>query len=677
MKRVLLASVVFIVAAALATPAQAQEKLTYIDLVKRLTDLERLSVLPAQSDTCVQWSSYDRASKYDEATGKYIKWDANGDGGGIIRKEGDLVVMAEMEGPGCIWRIWSAKADAGHVKIYLDGAAEPAVDLPFAGYFDLKTAPFVYPSLVHMTARGINNYVPIPYQKSCKIVAEKGWGQYYHFVYETFPKGTTVPTFKMALSAEETAALKAADEFLTAHLGEDPARPGGADDDGKSLTIRAGQTATVAELSGPRAITAIRVKVPAAASREDEVQMLRELAIRITWDGEKAPAVWAPLGDFFGTAVGLNKYKSLPLGMTDDGFYSFWYMPFSERAKVELVNDGAAERTLTISVTHAPLTRPIAALGRFHAKWHRDALLPAEPERKIDWTMLKTEGRGRFLGVVLHVWNPKGGWWGEGDEKFFVDGEKFPSTIGTGSEDYFGYAWCAAELFQNAYHNQTLVKNNKGHVSVNRWHVTDNIPFQKSFEAAIEKYYPNSKPTLYASTVYWYLAPGGSDPYEPQPMTERIGYWVEPPPPAALKGAIEGEAMEILAKAGGQTQVQATDSYGGDWSGQEHLWWTKGKPGDKLTLGVPVKDAGKYKVTLQLTKAKDYGIVQLYLDDKKCGGPIDLYNPDVVPTGVIDLGVHDLAAGKHKLTVEITGANEKALKAYMAGVDYVRLEPAQ
>ena len=91
---------------------------------------------------------------------------------------------------------------------------------------------------------------------------------------------------------------------------------------------------------------------------------------------------------------------------------------------------------------------PSSSLGRFHAKWHRDAFLPEDPERrKIDWTMLKTEGRGRFCGVMLHVWNPRGGWWGEGDEKFFVDGEKFPSTFGTGSEDYFGYAWCNPTLF--------------------------------------------------------------------------------------------------------------------------------------------------------------------------------------------------------------------------------------
>ena len=103
--------------------------------------------MPAPGETCQQWSSYDRASRYDEATGKYIRWDANGDGNGVIRTEGDQVVMAEMAGPGCIWRIWSAAAKEGHVKIFLDGQAEPAVDLPFADYFDGKHTPFDYPAL--------------------------------------------------------------------------------------------------------------------------------------------------------------------------------------------------------------------------------------------------------------------------------------------------------------------------------------------------------------------------------------------------------------------------------------------------------------------------------------------------------------------------------------------------
>ena len=97
---------------------------------------------------CAQWSSYDRASRYDEKTGKYIAWDANGDGGGMIRSEGDQVVMAEMKGPGCIWRIWSAAPGEGHVKIYLDDQPKPAVDLPFAHYFDGKHVPLRLPGPV-------------------------------------------------------------------------------------------------------------------------------------------------------------------------------------------------------------------------------------------------------------------------------------------------------------------------------------------------------------------------------------------------------------------------------------------------------------------------------------------------------------------------------------------------
>ena len=101
------------------------------------------------------------------------------------------------------------------MRIYLDGANEPAVDLPFNGYFDGKNEPFTRSALVHTVARGWNNYTPIPYQKSCKIVADKGWGAYFQFVYTTYPKGTQVPTFKRQLSAEENAALDEANKILS------------------------------------------------------------------------------------------------------------------------------------------------------------------------------------------------------------------------------------------------------------------------------------------------------------------------------------------------------------------------------------------------------------------------------------------------------------------------------
>jgi hypothetical protein len=350
-------------------------------------------------------------------------------------------------------------------------------------------------------------------------------------------------------------------------------------------------------------------------------------------------------------------------------------MPFKEEARMELINDGKTPRTVRFELTHAPLSGPIEQLGRFHAKWHRDAFLPKETERAIDWPFLKTEGAGRFVGFMLHVWNPRGGWWGEGDEKFFVDGEKFPSTIGTGSEDYFGYAWCCPQLFQNAYHNQTRNDgNNRGHVSVNRWQISDNVPFQKSFEGCIEKYYNNERPTLYAGMAYWYLAAGGKDLYRPAPLSERVGYWT-PVEAFKVKGAIEGEKLKILSKTGGETQEQDLTGFMGTWSNDAHLWWINGKPGDKLDLALPVQKAGKYRLGMQLTKAPDYGIVQLYLDGQKLGNPVDLYRKAVRPTGVLAMGEHDLTAGEHKLTVEIVGAREEAIKSYMFGLDYVKLDP--
>lgn len=653
----------------------AEQKLTYVDLVHRLTDLEALATIPADGERCAQWSSYDRASRYDEATGKYICWDANGDGGGIIRKEGDRQVLAEMEGPGCIWRMWSASPGKGHVRIYLDGAPDPAVDLPFTGYFDGKNAPFTRSAIVHTVSRGWNNYTPIPYRRSCKIVADNEWGQYYHFTYETFPKGTVVPVFKRELSEKESAALDEVDKILTRSERSARGPQSGKNVFNANPRVEPGKTVRVSAFKGPRAITRMRMKLDLPQAPADR-DVLRELTLQIKWDGEAEPSVWAPLGDFFGTAPGANEYRSLPLGHAADGWwYCAWYMPFAKEASIELVNDARQPRTVALEITHAPLARPISQLARFHAKWHRDAFISDEPERRIDWPVVKTEGVGRFVGMMLHIWNPRGGWWGEGDEKFFVDGEKFPSTFGTGSEDYFGYAWSSPDKFQHALHNQTHNDgNSKGHVSVNRWQLADNVPFHQSFEGCIEKYFPNEKPTLYAAMAYWYLAPGGKDPYRPLPLNQRAGYWT-PVENSKVKGAIEGERMKILGKTGGNPQEQDMAGFGDKWSNDAHLWWIDAKPGDKLELTLPVEKSGYYKLTLQMTKARDYGIVQLYLDSDKIGDPFDLYNPEVVPTGVVELGSHALNAGEHKLTVEIVGANDKAEKAYMFGLDYVKLEP--
>ena len=135
---------------------------------------------------------------------------------------------------------------------------------------------------------------------------------------------------------------------------------------------------------------------------------------------------------------------------------------------------------------------------------------------------------------------PRNYWWGEGDEKFFVDGEKMPSTFGTGSEDFFGYAWGVAEAFDAALHalprsgaadeiGKSADKagpGNVGHISAARWLIPENIPFTQSFEAVIEKYHGNNWPLLNAYGVSWYQTPGTADYYKEVPVKERVDYYV-------------------------------------------------------------------------------------------------------------------------------------------------------
>jgi len=647
-----------LLALACLSTTSAAETLSYADLVNRLVDLEALAVLPEPGEASAQWSSYHRASRYDTEADKYVEWDQNGDGHGIIRRENGTLVFAEMEGPGCIWRIWSARPMDGHVKIYLDGAPEPVVDLPFSGYFDRQNPPFTYPSLVYTASEGMNSYVPIPYQKSCKIVAEDRWGAFYHITYSRFLEGTTVPTFTTALSSQARDALERVDDFLSHRLGTNPSpAPRSEVTTMSALTLGPDASTVIAELQGERAITSLKVKIKTLFSYDEIASVLREVLLRITWDGDEMPAVWAPIGDFFGTTPGINHYRSLPLGMTEDTFYSYWYMPFAKSALVELLNEGRSTVSFEVSITHAPLSRPIEKLGRFHARWHRDAFLPAQPERAIDWTILKTEGRGRFCGVMLHVWNPNGGWWGEGDEKFFVDGEKFPSTFGTGSEDYFGYAWGDPALFQKPYHNQTFNRAaNRGHVSVNRWHIADSIPFQSSFEGAIEKYPRENKPTIYAATAYWYLAPGGIDPYQAVPASERTGYYdyILPPIP---KGRITftSDLLHIAEVTGGKLR-KIQKLHGPGRQRWKYLLWESAQPGDRLVFEtLPLMDAGIYDVNVIFTRTPQTGVVQLYLDGSKIGEPIDTRSDQPEKSARLSLGKIQLGKGQHRISVEPVG----------------------
>ena len=146
------------------------------------------------------------------------------------------------------------------------------------------------------------------------------------------------------------------------------------------------------------------------------------------------------------------------------------------------------------------------------------------------------------------------------------------------------------------------------------------------------------------------------------------------PKTGLVAGAIEGETIRVVKKTRGEARSQKMHSFRLDkWSGTDHLWWTGGRPGDKLEMEFPVRRDGVHEVYMVLTKAIDYGIVQLYLDGEKIRKPIDLYNNDVISTGPILLCKKNWKQGKHRLTAEITGAHPKAVKAYMFGLDYIWL----
>ncbi|WP_038159056.1 PVC-type heme-binding CxxCH protein, partial [Verrucomicrobium sp. BvORR106] len=145
---------------------------------------------------------------------------------------------------------------------------------------------------------------------------------------------------------------------------------------------------------------------------------------------------------------------------------------------------------------------------------------------------------------------------------------------------------------------------------------------------------------------------------------------------AKVEGAIEGETLEGVVVTKGQAKPQNMGGFGGQWSQARQLWWTGGKPGDTLTVTLPVTKAGKYALKAALTKARDYASIEVSLDGEVIpAARMDLYSVAVVSTGELDWGVRTLEPGDHKLVVKITGANPAAAQAFMVGLDYLKLEP--
>jgi len=648
--------------------AWAAGPVTLSSLLEEMTNLAALAESPDPPFVCKQFSSYDRKSRTPD---DHAAWFANNDRGQYLRVEErdgrKEFVMLDAEGPGCVVRIWSANAE-GDLRIYIDGAEQPAVEMNMQHALDGKHAPFLAP-LAGVHSRGWNLYFPFPYAKHCRVTTTGG-DIYYQVNYRTYPAGTPVESVSMAAIGAAAEKIETVRKALEKPF-EANANPS-AEEQAGFIELAPGSEESVVELYGPGAICQIEGQIRAGNLRD----ALRQTILTIYFDGQAEPGVRCPFGDFFGTSPDVNAYESLPIRVEKQGeggkFAARWFMPFERSARIVLSNRGKEYISLEGALKSVAYSWTDRSM-HFHAKWRAENKMAPRPFR--DWTFVKAQGQGVFVGDMLSVVNDVKDWWGEGDEKIYVDGEAFPSHFGTGTEDYFGYAWCCPDLFTHAYHNQTRCDGpgNYGLTSVNRFHVLDKIPFTKQFQFDLEVWAWNEKnPVSFNATSYWYARPGATDDFAP-PADERLVV-VAPKPlpePKRVQGAIEGETLKALEKT---AVLETQKGFEELWSNGGQLWWRDGKPGEVLVLAFPVETAGRYKVIGNFTRAVDYGTVQLYINEQKAGEPIDLYDKEVTVTGRKELGTFDLTAGENRLKCEIVGKNEKAVPKYMFGVDYLLLE---
>ncbi|MDB6128212.1 MAG: hypothetical protein JWM35_2108, partial [Verrucomicrobia bacterium] len=252
------------------------------------------------------------------------------------------------------------------------------------------------------------------------------------------------------------------------------------------------------------------------------------------------------------------------------------------------------------------------------------------------------------------------------------------STFGTGTEDYLGYEWSSGNTFVQALHCKPVNQQNRGHVSANRWHISDDVPFQRSFEGSIEKYFPNANPCLWAAVAFWYLEPGGRDPFGPVPVAERIGPW-EWPPIWREQGVIEAEGLPVIREQWPQaTSIMDAVTRNlppGAVSNDRFLVWWVDRVGYRLELGgLDVPRAGRYRLLARFIRDRDMGCFQFDLDGVKLGGSVDLFAAAPEVGDAVELGVMELAAEAHVLGAEVTGRHADSV-GYLLAIDYFRLVP--
>jgi hypothetical protein len=258
----------------------------------------------------------------------------------------------------------------------------------------------------------------------------------------------------------------------------------------------------------------------------------------------------------------------------------------------------------------------------------------------------------------------------EGDERIYIDGERTPSIIGTGTEDYFSSGWYYDTGEYGAPYHGVTVKDDSGRINTYRWHIEDPIPFKKSFKFDIEHGGTNDMPGVeYTAVAYWYQShPRSPFPALPQNLM---------PLALSLKPNIEAESLlASAAVSGGELRVQEMGGFESRWSGNAQLWWVEAKPGDKLTIPITAPADGTYELIGFFTRAGDYGIFRTSMNGKAIGSLVDGYSPKVEPTGPISFGQVQMRKGVNQLTIEIVGKEARSAgysNGYLVGIDGFQL----
>ncbi len=331
-----------------------------------IEQLHRLDLLPTfkPSVKIGSVSSYDRTGGNDDGfNGTYS----------YLRKEANGLVIADLKGPGIIYRIWTPTPTDDIVEFYFDGETTARIRVKFRDLFSGKEFPFLSP-VVGTGAGGFYSYLPLAYKKSCKVLVKTPKIEFYQINFATYADNAGIETYTANSSNEFKENLEKARKFL-ASTGADISSY--AVTDNQKLTTRnfngtlaAGKTVRIFETNKAGRIVKLKL-APASAFANKE----RDTLIKIFWDGDANPAIVAPVGDFFGYAWGEPAVKSLLLGTIDDTNYIYLPMPFDKSARIELVSEKISGAPIDVSaeIKFADVGRKNDE-GKFYALWRRENL---------------------------------------------------------------------------------------------------------------------------------------------------------------------------------------------------------------------------------------------------------------------------------------------------------------